>query len=56
MEQIQWKFMTKIFFNLNNPIFGPFPNFCGKKSFPKNWAVMHNFIKVSNTMPKLREI
>ena len=27
--------MTKIFFNLNNPIFGPFPNFCGKKSFSK---------------------
>ena len=47
--------MTNFFFKLN--IFFPhFPNFWSKNIFPKNWALMHNFIRVSSTMGKFREI
>ena len=49
------KIMTNFFFKLN--IFFPhFPNFWSKNIFPKNWALMHNFIRVSSTMGKFREI
>ena len=47
IEQIQWKLMTKFFFKFKKPIFGPFPQFLGQKTFfKKNWVVMHNFIIV----------
>ena len=41
--------MTKFFFKFRKPIFGLFltPILGPKKVFPKNWAVMHNFIRVS---------
>ena len=54
------KLMTKFFFKFTkNLIFdlflAHFPNF-GVKVFPKNRAVMHNFIRISGTMPKFREM
>ena len=45
IEQIQWKLMTKFFFKFKKPIFGPFPNFWGKKYFSKKLgchAQLHN--------------
>ena len=48
--------MTNIFFKFKNPIFGLFPQFLEQNIFfPENLAVMHNFIYVSRTMPKLRK-
>ena len=49
IEQIQ----TNFFFKLKNSYFLPISPI---KVFPKNWAVMHNFIRVSSTMAKFREI
>ena len=54
------KLMTKFFFKFTkNLIFdlflAHFPNF-GVKVVPKNRAVMHNFIRISGTMPKFREM
>ena len=45
---------------IRNPAFGPFcvhfPNFLvQKKFFKKSSSVIHNFKRVSNTMPKLRK-
>ena len=49
--------MTNFSLNPKNPIFGPFPKFLEqKKFFPKTPAVTYKFIKVSNTMPKFKEI
>ena len=31
-------------------------NFGVKKVFPRNWTVMYNFIKISSTKAKFREI
>ena len=57
IEQIQWKLMTKFFFKVKKPIFGPFHHFWGqKKFFKKNQVVMHKFIRVSSTLAKSREI
>ena len=57
IEQIQWKLMTKFFFKFKKHIFGPFPQFLGqKKFFLKNQVVMHNFIRLSSTLAKSREI
>ena len=46
------------FFKLKkkNLFFANVPNFWSKRVFPQNQAVMHNFIRVSSTMPKFREI
>ena len=49
IEQIQ----TNFFFKLKNSYFLPISPI---KVFPKNRAVMHNFIRVSSTMAKFREI
>ena len=41
----------------NFPYFWPTsPIFGAKIVFPQNQVVMHNFLKVSGTMPKFREI
>ena len=57
IERSQWKLNTKFFFKFKKPYFWSIsPIFLGKKVFPKNRAVMHNFIRVSGTMPKFREI
>ena len=52
--------MTKFLFKFKKPYFWPFlayfPNFGGKKVFPQNRVAMHNFLRVSGTMPKFREI
>ena len=49
--------MTKFFFKFKKPIFGPFPQFLGQKTFfKKNWVVMQNYIRVSSTLAKSREI
>ena len=46
--------MTKFFFEFKKT---HFPNFWSKKIFfQKNRAVMQNFIRVSGTMTKFREI
>ena len=45
--------MTKFFFKFKKPYFWPIsPIFEAKIVFPKIGAVMHNFIRVSGTMPK----
>ena len=44
-------------FKFKKPYFWLISQFLGaKKVFPKNWAVMHNFIRVSGTMSKSRKI
>ena len=49
--------MTKFFFKFKKTIFGPFPLFLGqKKFFKENQVVMHNFIRVSSTLAKSREV
>ena len=48
--------MTKFFFKLKKPYFWPISLIWRQKVFLKNWAVMHNFRRVSSTMPTLREI
>ena len=53
--------MTKFLFKFKKlhcwPIFGPFPQFLEQKKFfsPKSPTVMHNFIRVSRTMPKFKK-
>ena len=40
VEHILWKLVTKVFFKLKKKLFlAHFPNFGGKKSFPKNLAL-----------------
>ena len=49
--------MTNFSFKFKKPYFWPFPQYLGqKKVFPQNQDVMHNFLMVSGTMPKFREI
>ena len=49
--------MNKFFFKFKYPYFWSTSQIFGTKNvFPKNPAVMHNFIRVSGTMPKFREI
>ena len=53
---MQWKLMTNFFFKFKKPYFWPTsPIFGAKKVFPPNRVVMHNFLKVSGTIPKFRE-
>ena len=53
----QIQIVTKFFFKFKNPYFWHIsPMFGAKKVFPKNQAVIQNFIRVSGTMPKFREI
>ena len=49
--------MTKFFNKFKKPcFFAHFSNFGGKKFFPgKCSSVMHNFIQVSNTIPRFRK-
>ena len=58
IEQIQSKLMTKFFSKFKKPVFGQFffhfPNF--QKNFSgKSRSITHNFIWVSNSMPKFRK-
>ena len=55
IEQIQWKLMTKFSLNSKNLFLAHFPN-CWGKSFSKNRVVVHNFIRVSSTLAKSKEI
>ena len=41
--------------NSENPIFGPFSQFCWQNNFLKNLAVTHNFTWFSRITPKFRE-
>ena len=54
----QVKINDWIFFKFKKPYFWSiFPTFGGKKVFfKKNLAIMNNFIRVSNIVPKFREI
>ena len=55
IEQIQRKLMTKFFFKFKKTFFWPIsPIFGAKKVFPKNQAVMHNFMRVSSSMAKFQ--
>ena len=55
IEQIQWKLMNKFFFKFTKPISDLFLQFWGKV-FQKIQVVMNNFIRVSSTLAKSREI
>ena len=46
-KQVQWKLLTNFLFKLKESL-AHFPNFWAKNVFPKNQAVMQNFISVSS--------
>ena len=47
------KINDQFFFKFEKPYFWPISSIFGaKKVFPKNWAVMQNFLRVSSTMLK----
>ena len=57
--KIPGKIITNFFLKFKKTYFWPISPILGwgqKKFLPKNWAVMHNFIRVYSTMPKFREI
>ena len=56
IEQIQWKLMTKFFFNFKTAYFWLIFPILGAKMFFQKIRLSYTTLQVSSTLPKFREI